>query len=317
MPPAERQERQLGQADSQAIEAYFVGQGYQLASIDLRPRTIRLLANRAGRDYFIKLAATTKVSERIENEIAWNQIIAGRVAPTEPFSAPTVLEQGTFQDFRWYATAYIAGGPIAQPWQTSAEGLRAWLDRIVRTNYVIAGLTDLDLPRDRGQARPSAQEFADHLYTKTKTWIDALPADQQQELSSLLEDLRAIAYSYQPGVGHHDFVPWHMLAQGQRLLLIDGEHATALGDQSYDAVYFFHRVYTKASDPAVARLYFEKYLQMLSGQQRQQAAAAFLPLLASRIIGGFFDAQTDKTDLQPHRALLASYRAGELVGLTQ
>ncbi len=293
----------------------LLSKGYQIVGHERSKRNWRIKASKSGCEYFIKLAVDDKVSERLVNEAVWNERM-GKALGTERglFRVPEVVEHGTWGELAYLITPFYAGKPICEPWGTDAAPLDAWLERVINTNLFLLDVEGIRLPRD-AQLAGSDQERAEHYFEKTKSWFDTLANGDQESLAPLLEIVRRESLGIPLGLNHCDFVPWHMLEDGDRFILIDGEHATSRAPRFYDIAYFFHRVATKASDQPRAINYLHEVYCRLGPQDRQKFKRVMHALLASRIIGGFFDAHNDQTDLAPHRRFAGAYLADRLMAL--
>lgn len=144
------------------------------------------------------------------------------------------------------------------------------------------------------------------LLQRIFSWADQVPERDLSRLKRYLEE--GFKKDIPLGVNHGDFVPWHMIRQADgRFALIDGEHGSAQTPRYYDIAYFYHRVYTKLENPNLAEAYLSEIVRRLPEKESGMFREFFPLLLASRIIGGFFDAKHDRTDFQYHDRLLEKF----------
>ena len=99
--------------------------------------------------------------------------------------------------------------------------------------------------------------------------------------------------SFQTAPAHGDFVPWHILIDSERkLYVIDGEHSGITRVKFYDLAHFYHRVYTKLKRVDIADEYIKQFIKIWKFNEKDRECARMV--IAHRLIGGYFDAQTDK-----------------------
>ncbi|MBD3329588.1 hypothetical protein GF357_03785 [Candidatus Dojkabacteria bacterium] len=99
----------------------------------------------------------------------------------------------------------------------------------------------------------------------------------------------------------------------RRLLLIDGEAASAKSPRFYDTAYFFHRIFTLVGAVDLAREYAAKIYESLGLQDRTQFSQIFRINLSARLIGGCYDAVREKSlDFSIHKKLQELIISNEL-----
>lgn len=112
------------------------------------------------------------------------------------------------------------------------------------------------------------------------------------------------------GVSHGDFVPWNMIREGDRIVLIDGEHGSAKTPRYYDVAYLYHRLYTLVGRPDLADRYLRAVVSGFDSDELARFHDFFPHVLASRTIGGYFDAKNDGTSFEYHDRLRDEVLAG-------
>jgi hypothetical protein len=293
--------------DLSIVSDFFREQGYEVRSINQLWRNVHAHLEKDSRSFFMKLATTDDIGLLLRNEVSSNQQLSKRLNESEqPFCVPNVIFEGKYQNLLYYISDYYPGRKLVEPNQ-SPVGLEDWIDSVVRCTTYLLQAKDLQLVKDQERAGRSAQEIIQGAKQRIREWLSELPANTQNVVVPLLGKADRLDQYYQPATNHQDFVPWHMLEDGQRFVLIDAEHASTQGPRFYDAVYFYHRLYTKGQSSTLANLYVEKLWLALNTTDRQSFVTTFETLLAGRIIGGFWDAKNDETSDVLHQELLQLY----------
>ncbi|KKS92670.1 MAG: hypothetical protein UV68_C0039G0016, partial [Candidatus Collierbacteria bacterium GW2011_GWC2_43_12] len=113
------------------------------------------------------------------------------------------------------------------------------------------------------------------------------------DTSKLLRYIEEHKDDVEIGASHGDFTPWAIMKTNNNdYYLIDSEAAQMGGLKFYDIAYFYHRVYTKLKRPDLAKIFLEKFKEMINWTENDEVA--FRPVLASRIMGGYFDGERDR-----------------------
>jgi hypothetical protein len=98
---------------------------------------------------------------------------------------------------------------------------------------------------------------------------------------------------YSPALAHGDFTPWHVfVTSNSKLVLTDGEWANSCLPKYYDLAYCYHRMCTCIGAFDLARSLVNKYRKLLNKNELVNFDKLFKPILAERILGGFWDLAT-------------------------
>lgn len=266
-----------------------------------------------GQTMFFKMASTEAISQKLENEVLWNNFTNSNLR-SFALNIPKIIKTGKLGHLSFYISEFIEGSPLATKWEgdklnPKIYNLKKYLPEI--SNFA-ANLQSISLLsfENSGKAISSISSertlFEDEkelLLGKIKSWVqpESITGVSLQSQISLVENNIS---NWKFCINHADFVPWHILEtfSGQ-LYLIDGEHASLKPD-FYDIAYFYHRTFTQAERPDLAEEFLQLTFSKLNPEKQELFNQQFTSVLASRIIGGYFDAVNDKQkDLGFHHQL--------------
>lgn len=286
--------------DPEALRDFFLQQDFHVVgnvTQEWRHAHVRLEKN--GKALFAKVASTQGIGYKTRNEISWNEQMHDRIPRNMGWIIPPIYETGEYQGLPYYVTAFYPGKLVATKDTVNTEELRQRLQDIVRVLHFFLTLDGISFRADNDDT--GVEDRLGRFKKNTTEWRNAVPS---AGLDEVLAIALTIQETYAPAVNHGDFVPWHMLEHGNECVLIDAEHASSLKPRFYDAAYFFHRLYTSAETPTLAEDFLHMFYDRLSPDSKKSFYEQFRPVLASRIVGGYFDTQHDHVlDLQYHNQL--------------
>lgn len=284
--------------DKTELIQFFINQGYTVHVLDQQWRHAHGKLEKDGRIFFLKMASTPDIGERTRNEASWNTEINQKInsSKVDYFAVPEIYETGKYEGKFYYLASYHEGPFLAEKDKTAE--LEPWLNKIVQTNLFLLSLKDKTFYRDQGLT-PKIQDWDN--WQNFDKWYEQVKDYNLEPIYQAAKNLEKI---YEPGVNHGDFVPWHMIKSKNKFILIDAEHASGLTPRYLDIIYLYHRLYTKANNPELAKNYLNKIRFRLPKEERNKFEQAIQPILAKRIVGGYLDYKSgDKTDLGYHEKL--------------
>lgn len=292
-----------GKISRDVVKAYFSERGYTVESLGQLWRHLTGRLTRGDQSYFVKIAMSEPIGGLTSQEASWYQQVGRRLEKADQsFTVPTLYETGklTFPDGSkrfFYVSEFIESSPLATKYPPKLRDLASWIERIADATMFIQCLKGIELhkPNDK----PPAEKVAGYLRIY-KQWM----AESDYDLSDVMTLASELPRTYWPGSNHGDFVPWHMLERGSSFVLIDAEHASLTKPRYYDVAYFYHRVYTAAESPELAKAYLRAFTERLSEGEQEKFNAAFRAVLAGRVIGGYWDLKQERRFETPYHASL-------------
>lgn len=147
----------------------------------------------------------------------------------------------------------------------------------------------------------------DHLDSRWGEWVKHGNLIKDDVMTQrMLDDARSLVTEYgdtvRPRMQHGDFVPWHLFddkATG-KWITFDGEHASLLKPRFYDVAYSYTRVFTRSKDAQAAQSLLRQFAEKGVRDNQftfDELESGIIPVLTSRTIGMFLDAQHDKQSI--------------------
>jgi hypothetical protein len=228
------------------------------------------------------------------------------------FAVPAIHDSGEHDGKFYYLSDFYPGPLLATKNPPRTDRLESWLDKIAAANSFILAIDPDDLrPGDSAKKEITDQDWADK-FRRVESWQKEVP---DANLEPLLEAVKKARDTYTPAIKHGDFVPWHMIEAGDKFILIDAEHCSPDAPRYVDIAYFYHRLYTSGQNPELADKYLKIFRARLACPQQAEFDRAIVPILAERIIGGYWDAKTDDVkDTHFHDRLKVEFIKNYLTG---
>lgn len=299
--------RKAEKLDLAKVSDFFHELGYEVNNIQQQWRHVHGSVEKQGRKHFFKLASTKGIGKRTQNEVSWNTQVTEQIEKKKivSFTVPKIHETGWYGELFYYLSDLHEGEMLISPsLPTAAETAPRWIPTVVEMNLFLLNLENITFLRDNETAMledkwPSYWQMYENWYEET----------QETALQPVLEEVKQLERLLVSGINHGDFVPWHMILEKDRLVLIDGEHASSRTPRYYDIVYFYHRIYTKGKLPDLAKIYLQQISRTIERSKEDHFRETFRALLASRIIGGWWDhkVQHDGSEIAFHEALLQDF----------
>lgn len=285
--------RKAEEIDLEYIKEHIKDLGYNTVKIDQQWRHVHAHLKKNDRDYFFKMSSTADIGERTRNEVTFYDSIKPIIAQKKIdfLDVPQIYKTGIIDSRFYYISEYYKPVFLATKDPIDTSNLESWLDRIVKINKFLSSIDSIHLERDKGKITilNRWQDFKD----KKINWYEQV---KEHGLDDIMNLIWKIKDDFQTGLVHGDFVPWHMIKSNGKIILIDPEHSSLLAPKYYDVAYFYHRVYVSTQNPILAKKYLKKYKQSLGDSELKEFDQLFKPVLADRILGGYWDQKTDDTN---------------------
>lgn len=280
-----------GKVDHKKVKIFFEKKGYKVLEIHQIWRHIHGKLEKNNKIFFFKLSTTKDIGERTYNEVIWNKYLLKilKEKKIDFLTVPKIFKTGKMGDNFYYISEYFSGKQLGTKYPFDLSELEKWLEKIAMVNIFLLKIKKINLPRDKGRT-PIIKRWEEY-FKGIRYWYDTVG---DKTLEPVLEKVKDIKTSYHHGLSHADFAPWHMIADGDRIVLIDAEHGTELWPRYYDIAHFYHRTYTTAGFPKLAKKYLRIVKKFLSKDKLSTFDKEFKSILATRIIGGFWEIKTSK-----------------------
>lgn len=265
------------------VRNYFEGKGFRVVFLEQIWRHVHGTLQRERDTFFLKLSSTKEISNNTENEVSWN-INVPQFLQSLPFvKIPKIRETGNYKGRFYYLSEFFPGDLLVSICSPDLLALRQNLDKIVHLNLLLLPLEDISLKQD---LRLNKEGAANRYLNKIKERYRDVG---QYDLSDLLAEVETLRHSYIPRLNHGDFVPWHLIATKDGIVLIDAEHASSYLPKYYDVCYFYERLYARMKSPGLAKEYLRMIKHNLTHEDKKEFDKELRPVLASRIITGMRD----------------------------
>lgn len=269
------------------VGRHFESLGYRVVKLEQPWRHVTGQVKFENEKLFLKLAGTKEIGERTRNEKAFNEK-ANSVWKKyiKTFRSPKIFDEGYFQDKYWFVGEFVFGKPPAGVGVKRSDIEEKDLLRAAEIAKNILELTNITvLPKDRDHLK---EYWAERIVRISGEW-NKNNRDKHDKIIQFIEERKN---KIEIGACHGDFTPWAIMkTKKDEYFLIDSEAAQMGGLKYYDVAYFYHRVYTKLKRPDLAEIFLEKFKKI--NQWMDKDNEAFKPVLAGRIMGGYFDAERD------------------------
>ncbi|EKD52615.1 MAG: hypothetical protein ACD_61C00291G0005 [uncultured bacterium] len=269
------------------VGRHFESLGYKVRKLDQPWRHVRGEISHENERLFLKLACTEEIGERTRNERGFNEN-ANSVWKKylKCFTTPKIFDEGYYLGKYWFVDEFVFGKPLAEPGQKKTSISEKDLEAAAKIAKNIMELTDISLlPKDKEYLKTVRPE---RLLEMSEEWSSSSHRDTKKLLRFIKERKGDIEIA----ASHGDFTPWAIMkTKSNNYYLIDSEAAQMGGLKFYDVAYFYHRVYTKLKRPDLAETFLDKFKQTANWTEKN--TKEFAPVLAGRIMGGYFDAERD------------------------
>ena len=293
-----------------SVKSFFENKGFLVHRLDQKRRNVYGKLEKNGKLKFLKLASTPGIGHRTSNETAFNQQVL-KVLPKGDWTVPEIVETGEYEGLYYYQSEFYDLPLLLETKTLPDKHFDQCLSKLVRINNFLLNQNNFALPRDdEHEGKPLANRI--RLYYER--WEGFYSDVKEFNLKALLDILKTIEKTFTKGLNHCDFTPWHMMQAPNQLVLFDGEHASNYNPRYYDVCYFYHRLYTGAKGVDSAKKYFNLFRDGLGSDEQNKFDAAVKPILAARIIGGFWDEKNTKDrtpDYSIHEQIKAEYFANK------
>ena len=316
------QDRTTEKLDLDEVKGYFTGLGFEVVAIEQPWRHVIGKLRKGRRDYFLKLGCTPEISQnRTRREKLWLEYVGQYISGKETFIVPHTYESGLFRgNLFWFIDDWFEPNFLSVMKPADPKNLERWIPAIAKA---AAALLKIPVPQpgeelymamypnDEHEPKP-----ADRLRANAHVWAE----ESGQDLVDLLVEIDQTAKQIKSGklpsetaVTHGDFVPWHMIEVDKgRFALTDGDLGSFRTPKYYDAANFYRSVWVHLGE-RYSRQFLRHFLGIYQPKSMEEFWIRFRPVLAQRIIGGFWDHREKPEYRKANQVILQAFRQNNLV----
>ena len=275
-----------------------------------------LLSDNSGNRYFSKKLPGVypdkdkKWSSYLGREPIWAQFAkeVGNHYPDLQLDSllPEHVEKNSDGQVTQVVYPYIDAPFVADPSDSTnlhnPETMQRYVDVLLAFDQYGMGWTAQDILDNSDEHTPYNQ-----LDKRWDNWVNVgRLVDDGIVTAEMLHRARALLQDHEqyvkPQMQHGDFTPWHLFnktdEQGNSTWIsFDGEHASTIKPRYYDLAYSYSRIFTRAKDQQTASAMLAQFVEKGAARGQfeiDEFTHGFIPVLTSRSIGMFLDAQHDK-----------------------
>ena len=268
-----------------------------------------------GTTYFFKMASTEGISRALRNEVRWNRYFNQVLTPSQRkiLTVPNVYTTGIIDGCFFYTSDFIDGEALGNQLRPiDPKHLSPWIKRIVNVWQIIGDTKPIRFVWDSPYVRVKNPERI--FFKRAEGLYRALGS---QDFLPLLDRARGVLQTYAPALNHGDMTPWHFLSRNDgSLCLIDAEVASSMLPKYYDLAFFFERLGAMSNSLDLAKEFLATFRDQLSSKGRIDFDKRLPPIVAERLLGGFWDATIGKNhasgrSIKPYQKAMAAYLKGD------
>ncbi len=275
--------------DLNEISTFLNKEGYEVVNLKQPWRHVVGKVKKNGKEFFFKIASTEEIGKKTKNQIDWSEKTSKTL---KTMKVPEIKDKGEYKGLPWFTNEYIEGPLLADYVKDKGRGtkdLKESLEKVALTAKEIMELSSDVLSPKQNQEK--VQLIKEKMIEKVDGWIELV--DKKESVIELRKFMTEKLPEVQFAPSFGDFVPWHMIKRNEEIYLIDSEHGKMEGIKFYDVAYFYHRVFTKLQTPEIADEFMQIFLKLYPMSDKDKETLRMI--LAQRLIGGYMDAQYDKT----------------------
>ncbi len=254
-------------------------------------RHVLVFGSYRSRAAVLKLASTVVTSKYTENEYRWNEAVwSVDESDRKSFVVPRNLAKGEFRGKFYFIAEKMRGELLVRD-----KDLGRLEEKVGQVARVVDEIRRLNFSKDCEFVKRTGKrgESGEKLWESTKEWswrVEADVADLRKEVFRSKDSIRE-------SVGHGDFVPKH-LYDGDKIGVVDGEHAGLTGPMYYDVAQLYLHLRLDYEVSNLAELFLEKFRLLLNKREKNDFWRELKPVLIQRFMGILWGVGKDKRRLK-------------------
>lgn len=287
--------------DVDEIKKFFLSKKVDVKEINETGRFLNIIGNLNTQKVFIKVSTSEGLNEKLLNEISWHDELK-RVGID--LNITPLLENGYIDNTLVYAIYEFVEGYTLDSMIEKIDS--KILKDLVNINISIDCVKGINLFKNQ-QEREHAEKAITSIKDKATHYFkvaENFAKESGEDLTELLDVVKNYEKMDEMGLNHNDFTPRNILYSDGKLILTDGESASTTSPRFYDVAIMYTRLYLTYSRPDLAKEYLNEFIKLLPENYLDTFNFAFKTMLASRTIGGFWEATTGGADLEYCKRLM-------------
>lgn len=287
--------------DVEEIKKFFISKKVNVKEINETGRFLHIVGNLNNQKIFIKVSTSEGLNEKLLNDISWYNELK-RVGID--FNITPLLEHGYIDDTLVYAIyEFVEGNTLDSMIEKIDNKMLKDLANINISIDSIKGINLFKNQQEREHAKKdiiSIKDKASHNFKIAENFA----RESNEDLTKLLNIVKNYEQIDEMGLNHNDFTPRNILFSDGKLILTDGESASTTSPRFYDVAIMYTRLYFTYNRPDLAKEYLNEFIKLLPKDYLDTFNFTFKTMLASRTIGGFWEATTGGADLEYCKMLM-------------
>ncbi len=237
-----------------------------------------------------KVAKTDTERLRLENSIYFLKQIQQN---NPPFVTARILTTGYLQSGQFYKVeSTVEGTPFAKLEHgigiLQVEKPKSFFQAIVRAILWIQQRKGLILPASFDEQLGTHYESIQIKAIRTMIrWIEN-STPRALELLKIVESNKS---AFNQATAHGDLTPINTIVNPENMSIgfVDMDLASDVAPKYYDLAEFFNRLWSRACDPSLAKLFLQEIMRSISEKEKKLFLQQFLTVLAYRAVGNFYE----------------------------
>lgn len=298
--------------ESSDIAKFFIKRGYEVLGVNQIWKSVTGHVKKDGVEYYLKLANGEGSYELLSNEISWNEVIQKSMTEKgfDKLVVPEIIDKGDYNGSIFFITRYYFGTPLANKHYTKVGDIAKYSDTIVEIASFIDSCEGVLLSID-SKHKPNDQLKEQEMkgfIGVAKGYADVVKENDMSNLLAIVEEYRK---NFEFSLCHNSFEPKEMIPEGEKIVLIDAEKASAYSPKFFDVAYLFTKVYIAAGLPDVAKDLLHRFRDRLADDKKTDFDRLIRPSLGLSAIHCFMKSETDANHFfEYHNRFAEELKAG-------
>ena len=257
------------------VKNFFEEKEYKIIKIWQEKRHVVSVLKKEKNEYFLKLSPTIGIGITTQVDQRWNDEINKQLSDSK-FVIPRNYESGFYNKNLFYLIEDYFKGELL----TKNAEYKKSINQIIELSELIQNL------KIEALSENDNQNYLEYFIEKVNAWHNEIPEEikVKYQTNTLFNLIKNNYKNLEIKTRHGDFAPWHMIKlKGNKIGLIDGEHAMKNGVEYYDIGYYIQRVFSVLEDTQSAKEI------LVNLKNKNYDLIKLKVILAARAIGGFCD----------------------------